>query len=100
MERLLGSHQISLARYEAGNEVTVVAHRGTGAWRLPPGSRLGLHGASVTATVHRTKRPARIENFEQAYGPIAEVVRAMGMHVSVGAPIVVNGRLWGAITAR
>jgi GAF domain-containing protein len=100
MEALLGADQVSLGRYEPGTEVTVVAHRGTGAWRLPPGSRLGLQGESVTTTVRRTKRPARIEDFERADGPIAAIVRAMGMRVSVGAPIIVDGRLWGVITAR
>src|SRR6185503_21271978 len=63
MEGLLGADQVSLARYERADEVTVVAHRGTGASRLPPGSRLGLEGQSVTATVRRTARPARIEDF-------------------------------------
>jgi PAS domain S-box-containing protein len=100
MEALLGADQVSLGRYEPGNEVTVVAHRGTGASRLPPGSRLGLQGESVTTTVRRTKRPARIEDFERADGPIAAIVRAMGMRVSVGAPIIVDGGLWGVITAR
>jgi len=100
MEGLLGADQVSLARYEPGDEVTVVAHRGTGASRLPPGSRLGLKGQSVTATVRRTARPARVEDFKRARGPIAAIVRAMGMRVSVGAPIVVDGGLWGVITAR
>ena len=100
MEALLGSDQVSLARYEPGDEVTIVAHRGTGASLLPPGSRLSMEGQSVTATVRRTEQSARIEDFERADGPIAAVVRAMGMRVSVGAPVVVEGRLWGVITAR
>ena len=100
MEALLGADQVSLARYEPGDEVTVVAHRGSGARRLPPGSRLSLVGQSVTATVRRTEAPARLEDFQRADGPIAAVVRAMGMRVSVGAPLVVDGRLWGVITAR
>jgi len=54
----------------------------------------------VTSAVRRTKRPARIEDFERAGGPIASIVRAMGMRVSVGAPIIVDGGLWGVITAR
>jgi signal transduction histidine kinase len=53
----------------------------------------------VTATVRRTERLARIEDFAWTDGPIAAIVRAMGLHVAVGAPIVVDGALWGVITA-
>jgi signal transduction histidine kinase/PAS domain-containing protein len=100
MERLLDAEQVSLGRYEPGAELTVVAHRGSYAWRLPAGSRLSHEGENVTAVVRRTERPARMEHLEDARGPIAQIVRAMGMRVSVGAPIVVDGRLWGVITAR
>jgi signal transduction histidine kinase len=53
----------------------------------------------VTATVRRTGRPARVDDFAWADGPIAAIARAMGLRVTVGAPIVVDGALWGAITA-
>jgi signal transduction histidine kinase len=100
MERLLDADQVALSRYEPGAEVTVVTHRGSNAWQVPPGSRLSHEGDSVTAKVRRTERPARMEKFEGAHGSIAQIVRTMGMRVSVGAPIVVDGRLWGVITAR
>jgi signal transduction histidine kinase/uncharacterized protein YoaH (UPF0181 family) len=99
MEGLLAADQVSLARYEPGDEATVVAYRGTGASGLPLGSRFRLPDQSVTATVRRTERPARIEDFAWADGPIAEIVRAMGLRVTVGAPIIVDGALWGVITA-
>jgi len=98
MEGLLGADQVSLARYEPGDEVTAVAYRGAGA-ELPLGARFRLPDESVTATVRRTERPARIEDFAWADGPVAAIVRGMGLCVSVGAPIVVDGALWGAITA-
>jgi signal transduction histidine kinase len=53
----------------------------------------------VTTTVLRTRRPARMEDYEGAPGALAELARETGLHVSVGAPIVVDGRLWGIITA-
>jgi GAF domain-containing protein len=98
MEALLGADQVSLARYEPGDEVTAVAYRGTGP-QLQLGARFRLPDQSVTATVRRTERPARIEDLAWADGPIAAIVRGMGLRVSVGAPIVVDGALWGAITA-
>jgi signal transduction histidine kinase len=99
MEKLLDADRVALNRYEPGAEVTVVAHRGAQSWRLPPGSRVSHDGQSVTALVRRTEQPARVEGFQHADGPIGELAHALGVNVSVGAPIVVDGRLWGTIVA-
>jgi signal transduction histidine kinase len=99
MEALLDADRVALHRYESGAEVTVVAHRGAGVSRLPPGTPVSHDGDNVTATVRRTERPARMEYFDGARGAIAEILRDTGVRVSVGAPIVVDGRLWGVITA-
>src|SRR4029077_5751911 len=37
--------------------------------------------------------------FEHSSGPIAERLRASGLRSGVGAPIVVEGRLWGAMAS-
>jgi signal transduction histidine kinase len=47
--------------------------------------------------VRRTERPARIEDFDQTDDATAEAARAVGVSAAVGAPIVVDGRLWGVI---
>jgi PAS domain S-box-containing protein len=99
MEGLLDADQVALNRYEPGAEIAVLAHRGLDAARTPVGSRLSHAGESVTATVRRTGRPTRMENYEGVPGPIAELARDTGLEVSVGAPIVVDGRLWGIVTA-
>jgi signal transduction histidine kinase len=99
MEGLLGADQVSLCRYEPGDVILVVAHRGPDVARTPVRSRLSHEGESVTATVRRTGRPARMENFEGAPGALAELARSTGLTATVGAPIVVDGRLWGVIAA-
>jgi PAS domain S-box-containing protein len=99
MEGLLGADRVSLSRYEPGAEIAVLAHRGSGAELVPTGSRLSLEGDSVQEMVRRTGRPARMENFEEAHGPIAEVQRTMGVRGVVGVPVVVDGRVWGVIGA-
>jgi signal transduction histidine kinase len=53
----------------------------------------------VEAAVRRAERSARIESYEGARGVIAELARAAGVRVAVGAPIVVDGRRWGVVSA-
>ena len=95
MQRLLDADGVTLGRYEPGDEITVVAHRGWEGWDLPAGTRFSHEGKSVTAEVRRIRRPSRMEHFDAADGSIAEYVRAQGVRSSVGAPIIVEGRLWG-----
>ena len=99
MEQLLDAHEVVLSRYEAGAEVTVVAHRGAGARRLSPGTRLRHEGENVAAVVRRSERPARMAFSEAAQGAIADLARALSVDLSVGAPVVAEGRLWGVIQA-
>jgi signal transduction histidine kinase len=99
VEGLLGADRVSLSRYEPGPEIAVLAHRGSGAELVPAGSRLPLDGNSVQDVVWRTKRPARMDNFDEAHGPIADVQRTMGIRGNVAVPVVVDGRVWGVIGA-
>jgi PAS domain S-box-containing protein len=99
METLLDADQVALNRFEPGNEILVLAHRGLDVERTPVGSRLSTEGESVTATVRRTGRPARMEDYGSAPGALAEIARETGLRSSVSAPITVEGRLWGLITA-
>jgi PAS domain S-box-containing protein len=99
MEALLDADQVALNRFEPGEEILVLAHRGLDAERTPVGSRVTTQGESATATVRATARPARMEGYQGADGALAELARATGLRSSVAAPIVVEGRLWGVVTA-
>ncbi len=46
--------------------------------------------------VFRTGRPARMDSYENAAGSTAARLRDLGLRAAVGAPIVVDGRVWGA----
>jgi hypothetical protein len=51
-----------------------------------------------TAMVADTGEPARVDDWSHIPGPIAEFVRReLAVKSSVGSPIVVEGRLWGAL---
>jgi PAS domain S-box-containing protein len=97
--QLLGAAQIGLARYENEHEISVLAIRGQSPEIVRTGVRLPLDGDSVNARILRTGRSARLNFAEAGSGSIAEVLRRDNVNATVGAPIVVDGALWGMIGA-
>ena len=85
-----------MVRYEADATVTVIAGWGDPDATFPVGSRLPLGGNNIASQVLRTERPARIE-YANATGAIGDHAHSMGSRSAVGAPIVVDGRLWGVM---
>ena len=63
------------------------------------GSRAPLGGENVSSLVFRTGQPGRIDDYEQATGPLAELARQTGLRSSAGVPVIVAGRLWGVLSA-
>jgi signal transduction histidine kinase len=66
---------------------------------VPVGGRRTLEGESVAARVQRTGRPARIEDYTALDSALAADARRRGLRSGAGAPIHVEGRLWGVIVA-
>jgi signal transduction histidine kinase len=90
--------RIGVYRYDPDRCVTVLAttpHPTLG----PGGTRWPLDGPSVLATILRTGRPTRIDNFDESVGAIASHHRAQGFGGAAGAPIEIDGSLWGAVVA-
>jgi PAS domain S-box-containing protein len=96
--RLLGTENTALMSFDADG-TGVVMHD------LPPpapmraGTRVSLAGDNVSGQVHRTGRTARMDDYRSATGALGVVARARGVRSSLGAPIVVEGRLWGVIVS-
>ncbi|GAA1262244.1 hypothetical protein GCM10009609_26560 [Pseudonocardia aurantiaca] len=82
---------------EPDGEVTVAASTGAYAAELRVGSRWKPEPPAAVAVVLRTARPARIDDFSQASDAWSLAIRLVGVRSGVAAPIVVEGRLWGAI---
>jgi GAF domain-containing protein len=64
---------------------------------IPLGTRVRLDGDSVTARVFRTAASARMDSYDGVDGETAELARSLGLGTTVGAPITVEGKLWGAL---
>jgi signal transduction histidine kinase/PAS domain-containing protein len=99
MKGVLDADGVTLGRYEPDDEITVLAHRGSDSQTLPSGTLVGHRGENVTSSVRRTERAARMEHDGQNHGPIGRLARDVGVRASVGAPVVVDGRLWGVAIA-
>jgi PAS domain S-box-containing protein len=97
--QLLGVISTSLWRHEDDGTATLAASWGELHGRAPVGGRFSLQGDSVTSRVFRTARPARMDDYAEATGEVGEAFRALGVRAGVGAPIIVDGRLWGSMGA-
>ncbi|WP_445186893.1 CHASE3 domain-containing protein [Pseudonocardia sp. Cha107L01] len=96
--RLLDVDGTRLMRYEADGTATIVASWGEPTI-VPAGTRIALDGRNIGSLVRSSGRPARIEDYEGAPGSVAAIARESGIRSTVGAPITVEGRLWGAMSA-
>ena len=76
----------------------VVASAGRPPEVFPVGSSQPLGGVNTASLVFRTGRPARLDDYQMvASGSIGETARSAGMRSAVATPIVIEGRLWGAV---
>jgi GAF domain-containing protein len=87
----------TVSRYEIDGSFTVVASSDAcGRPRLRVGERLRLEGDNVALRVLHAGRAVRMDSHENAPGPASARIRELGLRCGVGAPIVVDGRTWGA----
>jgi signal transduction histidine kinase/putative methionine-R-sulfoxide reductase with GAF domain len=101
MARCLGTTDADVVRFEQDGAAVVVigSYSPPGVRGLTVGERVTLDGDGVSARVLRTGRPARMDSYEDADGTIAALARKLGIRSRVGAPIVVDGHVWGVALA-
>ena len=95
--RIFEASTVNLARFtDDGLNVTMAgwSHRGV---HIPTGSVLPLEGESINNLVRETRAPGRYDTYERATGPLAARLRELGVRSEVGAPVLVDGRVWGAL---
>jgi PAS domain S-box-containing protein len=98
MHMLLGADNTRLLRYEPGDIATVVASRSEPGVEIAE-MHYSLHRDNVSGAVWRSGRPARLDAFGGPPGSIGERLHHLGIRSAAGAPIVVQGRLWGVMVA-
>jgi len=90
---------VTVVRYELDNTLTVCATFPKELKLFPAGTRLSLSGTTLNGLVRDSSAAVRIEDYSQLHGEIAAAARGAGVRSTVGVPIVVAGRLWGAMSA-
>jgi signal transduction histidine kinase len=88
-----------LGRYEADGTTTFVGVWNRGAPLLEAGTRIVRGGENLNTLISQTGRSARIEDYAALSGPIGAVGRQLGVRSGIGAPILVEDRLWGLMAA-
>jgi signal transduction histidine kinase len=88
---------VGVYRYDSDGLMTVIATWSDRPHVLQPGTRWPLDGQSMVAQVQRTGRPARVEDYTDLPGALAAGARESRLNATAGAPIVVNGSVWGAM---
>ena len=95
--RLLGAQYARMSRYDQDSTVRVVATWSSTGAAHPVDTRTPLGGRNLYTLVFQTGRAARIDDYADASGPAAGLPRELGVRASVGVPVIVEGRMWGAI---
>ena len=98
LSRGLGIDNVALLRYESGEALVLLAARDESELtKISIGERIPLDSDNLPAMILDTGAPARIDCFDGATGRTAERIRRLGLRSAVGAPIIIDGRIWGAL---
>jgi len=99
--RLPGTDLTTVSRYDPDGLAVLSAWTSTGAAipLLSAGTRIPLGGKNVGTLVFQTRQPVRIDDYGwNATGAAAFIGRDWGYRAAAGAPITVEGQLWGIMT--
>ena len=96
---LLGVDGARVVRYAGDEEVVQLAGWSAPGYDAPALGRAKLEPTSLAGAVLRSGRAARIDDYAAIDRVLSRPVQRAGARSGVGAPIVVDGRLWGAIAA-
>ena len=98
VSRVLGADGTGIARRHPDGTVTAVARVGDLPDPVPLGTPWRPEPPTALAGVVRTGRPARHDGYSRIPGAVGDGFRRLGIRSGVAVPIVVEGRLWGAMS--
>jgi PAS domain S-box-containing protein len=96
---LIGASSVNLARFTPDGFNLTMAGWSLRDTHLPTGTRLLLGPDTINGVIQRTGVPARVDRYEDVPGELAALIRGRGIRSEVGAPVIVEGQVWGALIA-
>jgi signal transduction histidine kinase len=96
--RLLGTDLAGMICYQDDDAFTPMATWSAAGPHADIGGQWPLEGGGLATTIAQTGLPGRIDDWNAVDAPVGGFARGeLGLRNSVGSPIVVDGRLWGAL---
>jgi GAF domain len=88
----------AVQRYEHDETTTVTAAWSDRAHPFQPGTRWPYHPSGLAGRVRQTGRTGRVNDYSNRRGAYAAKARELGLRSVAGAPIIVDGAVWGLVT--
>jgi PAS domain S-box-containing protein len=97
--QLIGASSVNLAHFTPDGFNLTMSGWSLRDTHVPTGTRLPLSPDTINGVIQRSAAPARVDSYESAGGELAALIRQRGIRSEVGAPVIVEGRVWGALIA-
>jgi PAS domain S-box-containing protein len=95
--RIMSLPIVSMYRYEPDGTATVAGAIGEHPFQA--GTNWPLDSPTLPFLVRESGQPATMGHYHDIPGAIGRAAEDAGIEAGVGAPILVDGRLWGAVSA-
>jgi PAS domain S-box-containing protein len=96
---LIGATSVNLAHFTSDGLNLTMAGWSLRDTHVPTGTRLPLRGDSINALIRSTGKPQRFDRYDDATGDLGALIRSRGIRSEVGAPVLVDGQIWGGLIA-
>jgi PAS domain S-box-containing protein len=96
---LIGATNVNLAQFTPDGFNLTMAGWSVRDTHVPAGTRLPIGSDTINGLIQRTVAPARFDSYEESSGELATMIKERGIRSEVGAPVIVEGKLWGALIA-
>ena len=88
---------VGLFRYEREGLATVIAGAGKMSANVGRPWPCPADDPGLVASLQRTGRPLRIDDYTHIRSAVSQPVRELGIGMAAGVPVLVSGRVWGAV---
>jgi signal transduction histidine kinase len=100
VSQLLGTDSAYVGQFDADGPSIIAAGVATSVTAVDLGARWALDDSMSTAAVFRTGQAARVDgaDYSAVDAPVGALAQRLGTSCAVSSPIIVDGRLWGAVS--